>query len=95
MKTSHKPLNSLPTIIDCVGWYETRGGSYVYINEIKEYKDDKPVTRFNCKGNRYAFNKRGKLCMKEWDGWHISGRRICGEIHPNDIVRKCINKELL
>jgi hypothetical protein len=76
-------LNDLPTVITTPGEYVTRNGGRATIKEVVESQPD--VTAFAAKGSRWRLF-RGKLVPRDYDIWHISGRRFPLRESGGDIV---------
>lgn len=75
------------TVIDGPGWYITRCGLPVRIEEVEEPGPVRPL-RLTCKGYLYR-KKRGKWKADTWMAWHFSGG--CGHgSGPNklDVVER-------
>jgi len=80
-------LNNLPTIIDSVGTYVTRGGNTVYIDKITQgHAPD--TTAFAAKGT-LCYTKRGNVRVtRKYGIWHVSGRVSIFSDNHFDIVAK-------
>lgn len=77
--------NLEPVIIDSKGWYLTRAGLRVHIEQIDE-DPSMEVTAFKCKGH-LTTPRKGKADKVEWNIWHRSGH-FSGFDDPLDIIKK-------
>lgn len=74
----------LPKLIDEPGWYETRRGFRVHIQEVRV-----PGPSSNCAGTAYPPPRRGRLFRRPvWSSWQSTGRFVFLGEHPWDIVKK-------
>lgn len=81
------PLNKLPKLVIDTGFYLTRSGRYVAVNEIKDHSDNYSVTRFNVKGTIYSRTKAGRI-KKEHCIWHESGRKFTDKENYDDLIKR-------